>query len=115
MGLNKFNLYNRFAQFLAKHGPTSMSGGIVAPPTRKQLKQMRPKRFRPAFSMGFRGWPKTENRPGVIAAPTIDQVRYRERKYGQRIHVKNGLMFFASDGVMWTKDEAELRTAANGS
>jgi len=77
--------------------------------TRKQLKKLRPPRFKPAFSMGFRGAPKTENRPGSIPAPTIDQVRYRELKYGQRIHVKNGLMFFASDGIMWTADEAERR------
>jgi len=107
--MSKFNLFAKLSQLMAKHGPDGMLNMPVAPPSRKQLKRMRPPRFKPASSVGFRGLPKTYSRPGVIPAPTIDQVRRRERKYGQRIHVKNGLMFFASDGFMWTKEEAAKR------
>lgn len=107
--MGRFNLFAALAAFLSTQGPTSLNGGIVAPPSRRRLKRLRPPRYKRAFSMGYRGFPKTEQRLGSIPAPTIDQVRHRERKYGQRIHVKNGLMFFKSDGVMWTKDEAERR------
>lgn len=96
---------------------TSLFGGYGASIdgprlSRRRLKSMRPKRYRPAFTMGYRGLPKTYVRPGAMAAPTIDQVRDRERKYGQRIHVKQGLMFFANDSIMWTADEARRRQAA---
>lgn len=107
--MSRFDLFAKFANFMKDHGPNSLTGGLVQPPTRKELRALRPPRFKPAFSMGFRGAPKTETRPGSIPAPTIDQVRNRERKYGQRIHVKNGLMFFAADGMMWTKEEAATR------
>jgi hypothetical protein len=95
--MGKFNLFAKLIQFM---NPQTADMPTF---TRKQLKKMRPPRYKPASSVGFRGFPKTETPPGMVAAPTIDQVRRRERKYGQRIHVKNGLMFFASDGYMWTK------------
>jgi hypothetical protein len=60
--------------------------------------------------MGYRGWPKTEVRCGGVPAPTMDQVRKKEREYGLKLHVKNGLLFFKSDGVMFTKHEAKKRT-----
>ena len=80
--------------------------------SRKRLKRMRPTRYKPAFSMGFRGNSKsTHLRPGSVPAPTIDQVRKRERKYGQKLHVARGLMFFASDGFRFTPEEARRRQA----
>jgi hypothetical protein len=110
--MSKFGMFARLAAMMGNQGPNSLSGARMAPPTRKQLKQLRPPRFKPAFSMGHRGFPKTMNRPGSVPAPTIDQVRHAERKYGQRIHVKRGVMFFKSDGLMWTKDEAVKRQEA---
>ena len=113
--MSRLNLFQKLATFMAQNGPDAMLRSVAAPPTRKQLKKLRPPRWKPAFSMGFRGATKTYSRPGGIPAPTIDQVRNRERQYGQRIHVKNGLMFFASDGFMWTKEEAAKRQeACNG-
>jgi len=112
---NKEMIMGRFKPFAAltamvKNKFTSMFGNIPRfSLTHKQLKRLRPKRYRPAFSMGYRGAPKTYQRIGATPAPTIDQVRDRERKYSQRIHVKNGLMFFKSDGIMWTVDEATRR------
>ena len=74
-------------------------------------KPKRPPRYKRAFSMGFRGFPKEVTYLGSTAAPTIDQVRARERKYGQRIHVKQGLMFFKTDGAIFTTADAEFRQA----
>lgn len=105
--MSRFDLFAKLANFMKNSNGKSLYK--LAPPTRKELKKLRPPRFKPAFSMGYRGNPKTETRPGSTPAPTIDQVRNRERKYGQRIHVRNGLMFFAADGVMWTKHEAQIR------
>lgn len=110
--MGRFELFQKLNALMAKMGPSAMTSSIAAPPTRKQLRRLRPPRFKPASSVGFRGMPKTYSRPGSVPAPTIDQVRHRERKYGQRIHVKNGLMFFASDGAMWTKEEAHKRWEA---
>ena len=101
MGLNKYNLYNRMANWLIGSGVT-----------RRDLRELRPTRYRPAFSMGYRGFAKTEKPCGTVPAPTIDQVRARERKYGQRIGVRNGIMFFLSDWTMWTKEEAIKRSEA---
>lgn len=109
--MSRFDLYRRLAAFLNRHGPNSLTGSVVAPPTRKQLKRLRPPRYKSFFTMGYRGWPKTYAKRGARPAPTIDQVRRRERKYGQRIHVKNGLMFFATDSLMWTAEEAKRRQA----
>jgi hypothetical protein len=107
--MNRFNLFAQLAKFVHKQGSNVFGGIPRASLTRKQLKKFRPPRYKPAFSMGFRGATKSSTPIGTLPAPTIDQVRNHERKYGQRIHVKNGLMFFAFDGLMWTKDEAERR------
>jgi hypothetical protein len=104
--MGKFNLFAKLVQFM---NPQAADMPIF---TKKQLKKMRPPRYKPASSVGFRGFPKTSKYPGNKAAPTLDQVRNCERKYGQRIHVKNGLMFFASDGFMWSKEEARKRWEA---
>lgn len=108
--MNKMKLFTRLAAFMANHRPTDLTdmfvGGV---PSRRKLKKLRPPRYKPAFSCGYRGWPKTETPLGSVPAPTLDQVRNRERKYGQRIHVKRGIMFFKTDGVMWTKHEAMKR------
>jgi hypothetical protein len=111
--MSNFNLFAKLAMIFNAYGPSAMSGHIAKPSiSKKQLKRLRPSRYKSAFSMGFRGTPKTYVRRGAMPAPTIDQVRDRERKYGQRIHVKQGLMFFAKDGIMWTADEARRRQAA---
>jgi hypothetical protein len=112
----RFDVFAKLAQF--------MKGDSDAPKfnlSKKRLKSMRPKRYKPAFTMGFRGFPKTYKPCGSVPAPTIDQVRHIERKYGQRLHVKSGvgpdglggLMFFKTDGVMYTPEEA-ARRQANG-
>jgi len=95
----------------------AMLNGLVASDAHSHRRSIRTKQekintFKPASSVGFRGKPRSYSAPGSMAAPTIDQVRDRERKYGQKIHVKRGLMFFASDGIMWTADEAAKRQAA---
>lgn len=108
--MSRFNLFAKLAMMMSAYGAPAIAGRMPAPNiSRKQLKRLRPSRFKSAFSIGFRGWPKTYMRKGAMPAPTIDQVRDRERKYGQRIHVKRGLMFFASDGIMWTASEAAYR------
>lgn len=103
-------MYNLLAKLMGR-GRRNLGNIPVAPPTRKELKAARPPRYKAAASHGYRGLPKSYNRPGAIAAPTLDQVRAREIKYGQRIIVQNGLMFFKADGVMWTKAEAERRAS----
>ena len=75
----------------------------------KKMKEMRPKRFKPAFTMGFRGFPKTYQRCGSVPAPTQDQVRTLERAYMTRLHVKLGLLYFKEDGKVFTKEEALKR------
>jgi hypothetical protein len=59
--------------------------------------------FKPAFTCGFRGWPRTMTRPGSIPAPTIDQVRRLERAYMCKLHVKQGLIYF-TDGTPFTHE-----------
>lgn len=105
--MSRFDLFAKLASLLKRDNRAYTPH--LAQLTRKQLKKLRPPRYKPAFSMGHRGFPKTLRRPGHKAAPTIDEVRHRERKYGQKIHIKEGLMFFASDGIMWTKEEAQRR------
>lgn len=107
--MSHFNLFAKLAQFMRNSNSKPMFKPQL---TRKDLRALRPPRYKPAFSCGYRGWPKTSTPPGSIPAPTIDQVRHLERKYGQKIHVKLGVMYFATDGRMFTRDEAELRQAA---
>jgi len=90
---------------------TRLLGLDTHPLSRRERKAFKPRLYKPAFTCGYRGAPRMSTPCGSIPAPTIDQVRDRERKYGQRIHVKRGLMFFKSDGIMWTKEEAERRQA----
>ena len=111
--MSRFDVFARLAHYLGQHGDPTVSGRLANPGlTRKQLRKLRPPRYKPAFSCGYRGWPKTTTPCGSIPAPTMDQVRDRERYFGLKIHVKNGLMFFASDGRMWTRDEATKRQEA---
>lgn len=82
------------------------------PVSRRERKMFKLSGYKPAFSCGYRGLPRMSTPCGATPAPTLDQVRDRERKYGHRIHVKRGLMFFKSDGIMWTKEEAQRRLDA---
>ena len=75
----------------------------------KSLKAKRPKRYKPAFTMGFRGFPKTYKPCGSVPAPTMDQVRRIERAYMTKLHVKLGLLYFKEDGRVFTKEEAAKR------
>jgi len=68
--------------------------------------------YKPAFSCGFRGFPRTMTRPGSVTAPTLDQVRHIERNCGQKLHVKSGLLYFKSDGFRFSWDEARKRQAS---
>lgn len=68
-------------------------------------------RYKKAFSMGFRGFPKGLTPVGGIPAPTIDQVRQLERKYKTRLHAKMGLIYFKTDGRLFDAQEAEARMA----
>lgn len=107
--MSRFNLAAKLMKYMSSFGPNAMTGSIFPGISRKMLKRLRPPRYKPCFSIGHRGWPKSEMAPGQAPAPTIDQVRRKEQKYGQKLHVKNGLMFFASDGVMFTNEEAKRR------
>jgi hypothetical protein len=69
-------------------------------------------RYKPASSSGFRGAPRTSVPCGSVPAPTIDQVRKIELKYGQRLQVRHGLMFFKEGGDMFTQHEAQKRKEA---
>lgn len=55
------------------------------------------------------GFPRSTIACGSIPAPTMDQVRRIERKYGQRLKVMRGLLFFKCDDVMFTQHEAQKR------
>jgi len=110
--MGHFNIFAKLATMMdqSKHSPAWA-------PSKKELKKLRPPRYKPAFTMGFRGFPKTESPCGTVKAPTQNQVRRLERKYETRLHVKasgtTGLLFFAADGVMFSKPEA-LRRQAHG-
>jgi len=66
-------------------------------------------KYKPAFTCGFRGFPRTEIPLGITPAPTIDQVRRLERKYKTKLIVKLGLIYFKKDGEMFTKTVAIKR------
>lgn len=106
--------FEKVAAFLGRFGEPTEAGKLSNPRISWKLmkKAMRGPTHKAAFSMGYRGTPRLDRPPGSVPAPTIDQVRRREIKYGQKIHVKNGLMFFASDGMMWTREEAQARWEA---
>jgi hypothetical protein len=101
--MSKVRIFEKFRKFITENNPEDFenalsiyAGGPLS--SRKLLKRLRPKRYKRAFSMGYRGFPKQTTRLGSIPAPTQDQVRATERKYGRRIHVKNGLMYFKTEG-----------------
>ena len=76
----------------------------------QKMKTMRPKRYKPAFTMGFRGFPKTYKPCGSVPAPTMDQVRKLERASMPKLHVKaGGLLYFKEDGRVFTREEAAKR------
>lgn len=81
----------------------------AAPPTRKEVKAARPQRYKPAFSCGFRGFPKTHTPIGSVPAPTIDQVRKLERTFMCRLVVKQGLIYFREDGKPFSHAEGLAR------
>lgn len=66
--------------------------------------------FKPAFSVGFRGWPRTLEHTRQ-PAPTIDQVRNLEQKYGEKLIVAKGLVWF-KDKVPFTHEKAQARQRA---
>lgn len=67
--------------------------------------------YKPAFTCGFRGFPRMSYPPGMTPAPTLDQVRRLERKYSTKLVVHRGLIFFKQGGDMFTKDIAAKRKA----
>lgn len=68
--------------------------------------------YKPAFTCGFRGFPRTLKPLGSISAPTIDQVRNIERAYLCKIHVRNGLMYFKDTEIAFTHDRGHDHRAA---
>ena len=62
--------------------------------------------YKPAFSMGYRGFPRTMNKLGSTPAPTIDQVRKLERAYMCKLVVKRGLIYFR-DGTAFTHERGK--------
>jgi hypothetical protein len=69
------------------------------------------KKYKPAFSMGFRGFPRTETPLGRTPAPTIDQVRELEKKYKVKLIVKEGLVYFKYGEELFTHERAKERNA----
>lgn len=97
----------RIQQMLARFGQSNNEAMERFSALMRQLraaqKPPRSTTFKPAFSMGYRGAPRTMTRPGSIPAPTIDQVRRLERAYMCRLHVKGGLIYF-KDGTPFTHE-----------
>lgn len=60
--------------------------------------------YKSAFSMGYRGFPRTMTPRGRIKAPTIDQVRRLERAYMCKLHVKDGGLLYFRDGTPFTHE-----------
>jgi hypothetical protein len=54
-------------------------------------------RYKPAFTCGFRGWPRTFRPLGSIPAPTLDQVRRLEQEAGQKLKVMDGKVYYRND------------------
>lgn len=79
------------------------------PPSKKELKAARPPRYKPAFSCGFRGFPKTHTPIGSVPAPTIDQVRKLERTFMCKLVVKQGVIYFREDDKAFSHAEALAR------
>jgi hypothetical protein len=71
---------------------------------RKLQKLPRSHTFKPASTYGFRGSPRSSSRPGAATAPTIEEVRKIERAYMCRIHVKQGLLYFAHTDTPFTHE-----------
>lgn len=69
--------------------------------------------YKPAFTCGFRGLPRTLKPLGSIPAPTIDQVRKLERAYMCKLTVKRGVIYFRGTDIAFTHDRGkEYRHAA---
>jgi hypothetical protein len=65
-------------------------------------------RYKPFFTTGFRGFPKSFIPIGVIPAPTLDQVRWYEREYKVKLQVKLGKMFHKHSGKSFSVREADF-------
>lgn len=89
--------------------PLRLPSQAGRPPKKMQGKRKFEGRDKPYFTMGYRGFPRVPRILGTASAPTIDQVRNLERKYKTRLHVKMGLIYFKSDGVLFNADEAKQR------
>jgi len=105
---------NKIASLMAKMA-NEFGGGVQDimnrvdkwEPSKQQMKKFKPRMYK-SFTSGFR---RTMEAPGRIPAPTLDQVRHIERQYKVRLHVKQGLMYFKSDGQLFTHAEGANRLA----
>lgn len=100
------------ASLMAKAGfplndPLALPDSSGRVPKRIRKKHDEP-RYKPCFSMGYRGYPKSLTPRGLVPAPTIDQVRFLEREYGHRLMVRYGTIRFR-DGSLFSPEAAAKR------
>jgi hypothetical protein len=94
------NLFNRFTkQTIPAQPKITVHEYPPEPlPEPKHRRIAKPRRYKRAFTCGYRGWPRSHTPPGLWPAPTIDQVRFLERSMGVRLHVKAGDIYIRDTG-----------------
>lgn len=97
---------SRIQQMLARFGQSNNEAmerfKALMMSLRAAQRPPRSETYKPAFTCGFRGAPRTMKPLGSIPAPTIDQVRNLERAYMCRLHVRNGLMYFKGTNIAFS-------------
>lgn len=99
-------IQNMLSKFTTRKDTMTDFNGLMQT-LRAAQKVKRKYTYKPAFSMGFRGAPRTTKPTGMTPAPTIDQVRNIERAYLCRIHVKNGVMYFKNTSTAFTPERGK--------
>lgn len=109
------NKMTKMAKFIANFGYEGVDHIVgtralsVPRHGRQKTGRARMGRYEFKYKSATSGFPRSTKPCGSIPAPTLDQVRRLERAYMTRLHVKLGLLYFKSDGTIFTKESAMAR------
>ena len=74
---------------------------------RNRGRRIRARNHGTMYKSATSGFPRSSQPCGSVPAPTLDQVRRKERLCGRRLIVKRGLMHYKDTGALFTNTEVK--------